>query len=598
MRFDARFTQLAWDMAMAVRSVERAGDVVEVLAPEAWPNARVETWLDWSDNLPTHDENTALLGGPAAYAGAVAAKGRILKVFAAKVEAQAFCDELTASMLLGLAAPATLSLIDRSFELAAPLGPGELGAWVRSRSDARLASEGAAALNGRLQDVASAVLRCEGGRDACSDPLSNPALARAARAALDAGASPASVRDAIALAGMETEPAGSAESVPDDRALVTIDNPSQDGMAALAAWRTGSVALALAGGDAEVYGACPVAAITVWAGEGLSVEDLHHLARLWTLALAIEAAGTAVTAKLIPAGVHERLVGDGLAYGGEEGAKAAGVIAAMITETVRETQVAASGLTSIDLGLMDDAELSLRLGSISLGASPWAGPVSAAETADGETLRVMHGAALSGLKALNFDADAARIEALGARSLETAPGLGRPALHAAGFSDHEIEVVETALRGGATLDAALAPAALGEGFIRDVLGASEEALASGAFDTLAAAGFSAQIVAEARAHIEGSGRIAHPVFAAGADIGPAPRLAMIAALETAMGARSLHAVEAARTGGPEAIAALIGAAREAGVQRLIPLSKADAEPVLCLAPLRGAKDRARASAPV
>ncbi|MFZ5729749.1 MAG: hypothetical protein ACOY4G_10420, partial [Pseudomonadota bacterium] len=33
---------------MERRSLERSGDVVEVLAPASWPNARVEAWVDWA----------------------------------------------------------------------------------------------------------------------------------------------------------------------------------------------------------------------------------------------------------------------------------------------------------------------------------------------------------------------------------------------------------------------------------------------------------------------------------------------------------------------------------------------------------------------
>ena len=33
---------------MERRTLERSSDVVEVLAPAAWPNAQVEAWLDWA----------------------------------------------------------------------------------------------------------------------------------------------------------------------------------------------------------------------------------------------------------------------------------------------------------------------------------------------------------------------------------------------------------------------------------------------------------------------------------------------------------------------------------------------------------------------
>ena len=583
MRFDARFAQLAWDVAMAVRPIERAVTVVDVLAPEAWPNARVEAWLDWSDTLPGHSEDTALMGGPAAYAGAVAAKGRALKVFAGKAEAQAFCDELTASMLLGLAAPANLQLMNKAFDLSDAAGEQALAAWVDARTNEGLAREGLKALKARLRDVTSAVLRCEGGREACADPLSNPALARAARAALDAGASAATVRDAIALAGLEAEAPSLAPEPEAERTIIVSPTPSHDQAAALAAWRLGGAAVALGTEVDDAGGPRAAAAIAVWTGEAVSPDDLHHLARLWTVALAIEAAGSSAHPLLISAGFHERLVANGVDYASAEGAVASAVLAKAIASAGHSAQTDIQALPAVSIGLVEDAELSLRLGAVSLGAAPWAGPISVAETADGAALAVMHPASLQGLKALDLNVDAVRVEALGARSLNGAPGLGRAALHAAGFSDHEIERAETALMSGATLHAAFSPAILGEGFVRDVLGAGEEALAAGAFDTLEAAGFSREGAAAAQAYIEGSGRIAHPAFACGHEIGAKPRLAMIAALEHATGAPSLHTAEAASVGGPDTIFALIAAAREAGVRRFIPLRKTD--PLFALPPV-------------
>ena len=53
--------------------------------------------------------------------------------------------------------------------------------------------------------MVSAVVRCEGDRAACADPLANPALARAVRAAREAGAGDALLLDAIALAAVDAE---------------------------------------------------------------------------------------------------------------------------------------------------------------------------------------------------------------------------------------------------------------------------------------------------------------------------------------------------------------------------------------------------------
>jgi ribonucleoside-diphosphate reductase alpha chain len=99
------------------------------------------------------------------------------------------------------------------------------------------------------------------------------------------------------------------------------------------------------------------------------------------------------------------------------------------------------------------------------------------------------------------------LHALGAGSLEDAPGIDHRALAAVGFTAHEIALAEAALRSGGDLRAAFAPAIVGADFIGDVLGASREALADPAFDTLAFAGFTPQAVAEAQAHAVGSGRL-------------------------------------------------------------------------------------------
>ncbi|MDZ4321626.1 MAG: hypothetical protein U1A07_22795, partial [Phenylobacterium sp.] len=37
---------------MERRTLERSSNVVEVLAPAAWPNAQVEAWLDWAGGEP------------------------------------------------------------------------------------------------------------------------------------------------------------------------------------------------------------------------------------------------------------------------------------------------------------------------------------------------------------------------------------------------------------------------------------------------------------------------------------------------------------------------------------------------------------------
>lgn len=554
---------------LAFREIERPGAVEEVLAPTAWTSVRVEAWLDWADRLAPaaaipsdlmrgSERLEALNGGPSLWAAELAAAGRAQGRFAKPKDAVAFRDALLEAMLAGWAAPApALAPLN---EIAADTLPN----WLAGRRADRLAREGRAALAQRLRDVVSAVVRCEGDRAACADPLANPALARAVRAAREAGASDAVILDTIALAALEADyPVAAPEAETDPRGLVLT--PEDHPAVAPAAWESGALSLALAPGAA--------AALAGLAGRALIGVDLFALAampsaeRQRAIRLLGEAADV-IDAALVPGGVHEALVAAGLAYGSAEGRTAARELVA---------ELAASGAP---LALIDDPELSLRLGGIGLGAQAWRGPLSVAETADGESLVTLHSATLTGLEALGLDLDAARVEALGARTVDGAPGVDRAGLYTAGFTDHEISHAEAALGAGAKLAAAFAPQVLGEGFVRDVLGASESALPG--FDTLAAAGFSAEARLQAELYLCGSGRVSGAAFAPAADIPAADRLAMIAALEAATGSPSLHKVEGGET--PPAMAELIAAARKAGVRAFHPCRAQGRPPLLVLPP--------------
>ncbi len=124
--------------------------------------------------------------------------------------------------------------------------------------------------------------------------------------------------------------------------------------------------------------------------------------------------------------------------------------------------------------------------------------------------QVLDQAALAGLARLGLDVDVARAHVLGAGTLDGAPGLER--LAAAGFTDHEIGAAEGALAGAASLREAFAPHVLGEGFVRDVLGAGADALADRGLDCLALAGLTADELVAAEAHVFGSGSLAEASF--------------------------------------------------------------------------------------
>ena len=178
-----------------------------------------------------------------------------------------------------------------------------------------------------------------------------------------------------------------------------------------------------------------------------------------------------------------------------------------------ERAAAGPGLRNVQLtAAVEDPEMALRLGGLSLGPRPWPGPAGVAETADGQVFRVLSAPALAGLGRLGLDAGAARDHVLGRRTLEGAPAIDHAALAAKGFTDHEIAAAEAALAGAPSLTAAFAPSVIGVGFVRDVLGADREALARPGFDTLAAAGFTPSEISVAEAFALGADDLAGAAF--------------------------------------------------------------------------------------
>ena len=192
----------------------------------------------------------------------------------------------------------------------------------------------------------------------------------------------------------------------------------------------------------------------------------------------------------------------------------------------------------VRLALVDDPELALRLGC-RLDGLPWSGPVCVAELADGETVRVLSEAAVLGLKALDADVEAARAILLGHRSLADAPGVNAQALMARGFTALEIEAAQAELPFVRRLSRAFTPAIVGEGFLRDVLGANAEQLADPHLDVLALAGFAPDDVAAAEGYALGRDSLAEApgltddqrrVMRGTGEIGLDAKVAMLSAL--------------------------------------------------------------------
>ncbi len=579
MRFARRLAR-AVAPEVELRTVETADALTGVIAPRGWTSARVEAWLDWADSVapeaPGRErDGTALLaGGPARFTDALIARATTLGLFDRRADLLAFEAELTAAMLGGLVAfgagrqgfadtPA-LSVTDPTFRVAADrLAAETLGRALAERSTETLAA--------RLNAISDAVRRCEGDPAACADPSGNPALARTAHAARLAGADDAAIADAIAL-GFAGENAGPAllDMAPPPLMLAFAGADDDLDRPGLLAWRTGRLALARDQATAERLhdlAAGPCAAIHV---RGLNSEDLTAAVRVAGLAIKL-AARAGESPRLTLAGVAEQLMADGLAWNTKDATRAASDLWALAADVARNLDGETPDLPALTIAAFEDAELSLRLGGVSLGVAPVPRVVVHAETFDGEVVPVLSEAALRGLSVLGADLDAARLHALGAGTLEDAPGVGHAELHALGLTDHEISAAENHLAFVTSLPQAFTPAILGAGFVCDVLGAPAEALEDPAFDTLAFAGFSLEQVAAAERFAMGAGGLddcpaldpaQRAVFALPS---LADRLAMTAAVEASAAQPGLTRIALPFEATPAEAAAMLAQALGAGV---------------------------------
>ncbi|MFI4934465.1 MAG: hypothetical protein ACHP7N_07590, partial [Caulobacterales bacterium] len=591
MRFDRRFADSEPPIEAEIRWVERANELAEVLAPRAWTTARVEAWLDWADGLPGDFPRDApeslgpeaaphplLAGGPERHARRLSAWGLALGVFEDLEAAELFRAELLAAIVGGLIAPGPqLPFGARVHPLAgdtaqAP-GPSLPRVGGRDFDDAanRLrAGRGLfAALNpvqtARLCAVSEAVLRCAGDASACASFDANQALARAAWAAREAGVSDSTIAEAVALArvGVETGARVDVEPALNVTAVASRDQLVEAGphasRAAQLGWETSSLTLALSLEDAtalDLLAVSPRAAVNVLAFEhrsGFDAEGFDAAVRLAFVALDIEGAvgfcadpvqayrrSAARPVALGLAGVSELLVARGFPYESDAGRKLAAALYSRAGAIAATTSQSLNTVHALKTAAFDDPEMTLRLGGLALGAAPWSGPTSVAETADGELIRTLAEPAIIALERAGVDIDAVRVALLGHRTLRDAPGIDSEQLTARGFTEHELAAIEAALGGAAGLREAFSPTVIGAGFVRDVLGAPAELLDQPGFDTLAHAGFSDAAVAEAEPFVLGSGSLAglanlseslRLAFAAPAEIDPKGRLAMGLAIE-------------------------------------------------------------------
>ncbi len=504
MRFEPRFSLLT--VETTARELERGSELVEMVVPVGWTTAQVDAWLDWADALPADlpagaitrdtDEDALLAGALSRWSERLAAWGGALGLVEPDCT-EVFAAELEASVALGLAAPGAC-LADgvrihplmrdalppaRAIDALAVTDTASIMAQAAQRRAQALAASATEALSARLAEVAEAVDRCEDPSGGCADPNRNPALARAALAARKAGASDADILRAIAgdapLAGPVSLPGIEPTILTADREAIRDGSPAPvvDLMAA------GEAVLVFSDKDtlaAALSDAAPSAglALTAFAdAEGeIDREALAACAALWAMALEIEAAcgfaRTAREARLrydhspISIGLMDQqswLMRQGLAIDSDRGI-------ALLAEThtlVAQAMRTASPDSQIGL-FAHDADLALRLGAVLFEARPRL--IEMAETADGDVFPRLHHAAAVALRRAGADLEAAERWLFGRRTLVDAPGVDHAALRGLGFTDIELAAIETALDSAMTLDEAVAPGVLDEGFIRDVLG--------------------------------------------------------------------------------------------------------------------------------
>jgi ribonucleoside-diphosphate reductase alpha chain len=620
------------------RELERSDAIIEVLAPEGWTDARVEAWLDWADG--PFDIEAPLGGGPARYAERIAKAGLSDGLFGDAADAEAFRDALLATMLTGVASPAGVAATTvRLPDIGEIEFKREVEDHLARWRSARLAARAAARLDVALAQVGDAVQRCHGDAKACSDPAKNSALGRAARRARDLGADDRMILDAIALAGaprtafVDPDAGAPAPLVASAsrQGVAAVDEAAS--FAAQIGWETGALTLALSPEDAETLtrGAPVRAAIDVaafQAGEIFDSAGFNQVVGLWATALEIERGDR--PAEIGLAGVGDWLLTQGLSAAADAGRDAASALWALAVgaalsasaETAavlgvdpafaQERQVLLRGLAerrvraaalrsplaaeaaaalAVAHGLarkhglrssrlivaFTDPETALRLGGKALGHAAAATPISTAQTADGLLIPTFSAAAHVCLTEAGADFDVARRHAMGHGSLAEAPAIDHMVLQARGFTAHEIEQAEDALRHADGLRAAFAPAVIGAGFLSDVLGVPAEALADPRFDTLAFAGFSEAEIAVAEAHALGARRLSdceglegelRALFAAIETPVLADRLAMIAAVETFTCLAAPAVLDLPFDARPADAARLQAAAARAGVRAL------------------------------
>lgn len=551
------------------RTLERASMVAEVLAPASWTDARVEAWLDWLG------ETTDLPAAIFRYAEDLVQRGDSRSLFETARARGAFRRDLGAAMLAGqiaISAPRpdagtpVVHSADAAFALTA------LRAQHRGRAMAKAAAR---EMGARLQAVMDSILRCEGDPAACADLRANANLARSAEAARAVGATDSMILEAISLAkagelewGASDPDFGDIEELEVVCISARIPDPALCG----AAWETGAVAAAFnpeaAQGVAKAWGGARGVVNLLAFGAGQAFDSAGFAAAVALLSTALAASSGERPAALGLGGVADWLVAHGLAYDSDAGRTAV----RDIYRHAASACVASGAQLNGGLAIFDDPELALRLGGAVASAAPWLGPITVAQTEDGELTRVVSEAALQGLTAVGADLAQARAHLLGGLDLSEAPAIDHAALNARGFTEHEIAQAEAALPFAASLTEAFS--SIDAGFLCDVLGATDADLADPAFDVLKHAGFLQAEIDEAQAYALGSGALAEAEFLTAAqqsvfqtadDLGPEPYFGLLAAIAHALAVPAMPDLELEWDTTPADAGGLIALAAQAGV---------------------------------
>jgi ribonucleoside-diphosphate reductase alpha chain len=306
-----------------------------------------------------------------------------------------------------------------------------------------------------------------------------------------------------------------------------------------------------------------------WTDEGFDVRAFEDGVGLLARALAAAAGGGGLIGL---AGLGDWLAAHGIDYDSAPGRETARALYDAAAEAARASGAALKG----GLAVFSDPDLALRLGAADLDARACGGAVVMAQTTDGETVRVLSEPALRGLSTLGLDLGEMRQALLGAGDLSNTPGVDHRALTARGFTAHEIGAAEAALPFASSLTQAFSPSVIGEGFVRDVLGATAEQLADPTLDVLALAGFTAAEIRQAEAVALGGepSEVLPPEAArllrTPGEVGEAARIAMLQGLEPTLGAPALLERRLAWNAGLGEVRAALDAPLAVHVRRAAP----------------------------